>query len=159
MHNFLSSLPRILPTVYAWAEEQEAMILKKGLTLTESQLADARSAGVNHPEKIRVLLVEEMPRPENEHIMFLAKQIGLFSTRSVGLALGYGIYLSRDLGENRETLVHECVHVRQYEKLLGIRPFLAEYLRECIEPGYPFGHLEQEAIWVAQDICKTPPKK
>ncbi len=59
-------------------------------------------------------------------------------------------------GEDRYALVHECVHVGQHERLNGIRPFLNEYLRECVEPGYPFGHLEQEAIRVARDICKPP---
>lgn len=50
--------------------------------------------------------------------------------------------------------MHECVHVAQYERFHGIRPFLNDYLRECIDPGYPLGRLEQEAILVSRDICK-----
>jgi hypothetical protein len=87
--------------------------------------------------------------------MFVAKRIGLFSSRAAGLTLGYGIYLTYGSWDDRPTLVHECVHVGQYERLGGIRPFLSVYLRECIDPGYPFGRLEQEAILITKDICKA----
>ena len=154
MNSLVASLPIALPLACAWAEKQEVILLAQGEPLTEDQLADARRAGVAHPEKIRVARVETLPQPENDELMFIAKHIGLFSPRSVGLTLGYGICLNPLVWEDRYTLVHECVHVGQYERLNGIRPFLGEYLRECIEPGYPFGRLEQEAILVARDICQ-----
>jgi hypothetical protein len=37
---------------------------------------------------------------------------------------------------------------------MGLRQFLDHYVRECIDPGYPFGALEQEAILVSREICK-----
>jgi len=153
MKSILSTLPSILPLVFEWVEKQEALILAKAEGLTEDQQADAIRAGVSSPEKIRVLYVETLPKPEREDLQFLAQQIGLFSPRSIGLALGYGIYLRRDFREARSTLVHECVHVGQHERMNGVRPFLTEYLRECIVPGYPFGSLEQEAIIMTQAIC------
>jgi hypothetical protein len=91
-------------------------------------------------------------------MMFVAKHMGLFQPRSVGLTLGYGIYLRLDCRDNRLIIVHECVHIGQYERLGGIRPFLDIYLRECIDPGYPFGALEQEAILVSREICKSAPE-
>ena len=154
MNSLLTSLQVFLPIAYAWAEKQETIILLEGIPLSESQLADARKAGVLHPEKIRVVRVETLPQPENEDAMFVAKHIGLFSEKSVALTMGYGICIRHDFWEKRPVLVHECVHVAQYERLNGIRPFLSAYLRECVEPGYPFGRLEQEAILVARDICK-----
>lgn len=159
MSTLLSSLPALLPLAQAWAIKHEGIILTGGVPLSENQLTDARRAGVAQPEKIRLLRVEVLPSLENEEMKFIAKQIGLFSTTSVGLTLGYGIYLRHDHLENRYTLVHECVHVGQYEKRNGIGPFLSEYLRECIDPGYPFGSLEQEAILVAKDICKSAGSK
>ncbi len=156
MKSLLSSLPIILPIVHAWAEKQESIILTEGAPLTGSQLADARRAGVKHPEKIRVRRVEKLPHPENDDLQFMARQIGLFSGRSSGLSLGYGIWIQYDSWDDRQTWVHECVHVGQYERKNGLRPFLNEYLRECLDPGYPFGSLEQEAIMVAKDICKPP---
>jgi hypothetical protein len=154
MKNLLASLPAILPLAQEWAERQETIILEKGILLDRAQLSDAYRAGVIYPEKIRLLKVETLPTPENEDLMFIAKQLGFYSDRSWGITLGYGICLRHDSWNDRYSLTHECVHVHQYEKLGGIRPFLNEYLRECIDPGYPFGSLEQEAIRVARDICK-----
>jgi hypothetical protein len=154
MNSLLTSLQIFLPVAHAWAEKQEVIILDGGIPLTEVQLADARKAGVTYPEKIRLMPVETLPQPENEDAMFVAKHIGLFSEKSVSLTLGYGIYIQQDFLHDRPKLVHEFVHVSQYEKLDGIRPFLNAYLRECIEPGYPFGRMEQEAILVARDICR-----
>lgn len=154
MNSLLSTLPVLLPVAYAFAEKEELIILEDGAPLTPEEMADARRAGVVHPEKIRVVRVETLPQPENEDVLFIAKRVGLYSPRSAGLAIGYGICLRHGFWDNREALVHECVHVAQYERFHGIRPFLNDYLRECIDPGYPLGRLEQEAILVARDICK-----
>jgi len=157
MNSLLTSLPALLPLAYAYAEKHEAIILEKGLPLTADEQADARRAGVKEPEKIRRLCVLALPEPENDEIMFAAKRSGLFQLNSSGLTLGHGIYLRQDVWNSRHILVHECVHVGQYERM-GLRPFLDVYLRECIDPGYPFGALEQEAILVSKDICKSGPK-
>ena len=51
-------------------------------------------------------------------------------------------------------VVHELVHTLQYERFGGFRPFLEEYLFECITPpGYPFGPLEQEAKRIEHEMC------
>ena len=155
MKSLLNSLPLILPIAQAWAEKQQIITLQEGSPLKESEMDDARRAGVVFPEKIRVARVEMLPHPENEDMLFLAKQMGLFGSAQAGLALGYAICLPPDVWDDRYRLVHECVHVAQYERHEGIRPFLHAYIRECIDPGYPFGHLEQEAMRVAKDICKA----
>jgi hypothetical protein len=156
MKGLLATLPLVLPIVQAWTEKQEIILLQNGTPLTECEKTDALRAGVAHPEKIRVVRAEILPRPESEDLMFLARQMGLYGTESTGLALGYGICLPRSVWQDRYRLVHECVHVGQYERYEGIGPFLRAFLRECIDPGYPFGHLEQEALRVAREICKTP---
>ena len=159
MKSLLSSLPLILPIAQDWAEKQELIVLKEGQPLTESETADARRAGVAHPEKIRVARTESLPRLESAELMFLAKQMGLYGSETSGLTMGYAICLPKAVWQDRYRLVHECVHVSQYEKLKGIGPFLSAYLRECIDPGYPFGQMEQEAILVAKNICKPAAAK
>ena len=154
MNSLLTSLPLILPPAIAWVEKQELIILERGTPLTESELADARRAGVKHPEKVRILRSETLPQLEHEDLKFVAKWMGLFTSRSAGLTLGYAIVLTHGFWENRHILVHEFVHVGQYERMGGVKPFLSVYLRECIDPGYPFGRLEQEAILITKDICK-----
>jgi hypothetical protein len=153
MNSLLKSLPKFLPQVYAYVDQHEAIILAEGQPLTDAEQADARKAGVQFPEKIRRLGVLNLPEPDSEELMFVARRSGLFQLNSCGLALGYGIYLRQDVWESRAVLIHECVHVGQYERL-GKNRFIDIYLRECLDPGYPFGALEQEAILVSRDICK-----
>lgn len=157
MNSLLTSLPALLPLAYAYAEKHQTLILEKGIPLTDKELLDARRAGVLQPEKIRRLCVLSLPEVDNDGVMFVARKSGLFQINSSGLTLGYGIYLRRDVWSSRHILVHECVHVAQYERM-GMRRFLDIYLRECMDPGYPFGALEQEAILVAKDICKNATK-
>jgi hypothetical protein len=154
MNSLLSTLPILLPVAVAWVEKQEVILLERGTPLTEGQITDAVRAGVKAPEKIRLVLVDTLPQPANEDVMFVAKHIGFFSPRSVSLALGYGICVLHDHCDDRHQLIHEFVHVSQYERMGGIKPFLSVYLRECIDPGYPFGALEQEALLISSDICK-----
>ena len=158
MNSLLTSLPALLPLAYAYAEKHEALLLQNGIPLTADELDDARRAGVKKPEKIRRQCVLGIPEPENGEVLFAARRSGLFQLESSGLAVGHGIYLRQDVWNSRQILVHELVHVGQYERLGGIRPFLDIYLRECIDPGYPFGALEQEAILVAREICKSGPE-
>jgi len=157
MNSLLSSLPALLPLAYAYAEKHEALLRQNGIPLTPEELTDARRAGVKEPEKIRRQCVLAIPEPDHGEILSAARRTGLFQLGSSGLAIGHGIYLRQDAWNSRQILIHEFVHVGQYERLGGIRPFLDIYLRECIEPGYPFGPLEQEAILVSRDICKLPP--
>ena len=159
MNSFLTTLPLLLPIAGAWAEKEELVLIERGTPLSKEQMDDARRAGVVQPERIRVLKVETLPQPQDEDMMFIARRIGLFGPQSVGLTLGYGICLRHGYWDDRLTLVHEFVHAGQYERLGGIRPFLSVYLRECIEPGYPFGRLEQEAILLARNICRSEGEK
>ena len=154
MNSLLTTLPILLPVAVAWVEKQEVILLERGVPLNEAQVADAKRVGVKEPGRIRLVQVDTLPQPENEDVMFVAKHIGFFSSRSISLALGYAICLLPETWTNRPQLVHEFVHISQYERMGGIRPFLSVYLRECIDPGYPFGALEQEAILVAKDICR-----
>jgi hypothetical protein len=40
----------------------------------------------------------------------------------------------------------------QYERM-GLRPFIEQYLLECLTVGYPEGALEKEARQMARKIC------
>ncbi|MFZ4777790.1 MAG: hypothetical protein ACOYM3_20670 [Terrimicrobiaceae bacterium] len=142
----LKLFPLILPFAVKWAERAEKRILQEGVPLSESQLSDARLMGVEHPERIRVLMVEEIPLPGNLVLKFAARITGLFSAHTAGMALRYGIFVRRDCWGDRQLIAHECVHTAQYESLGGFREFLSCYLRECLEIGYPAAPMEQEAI-------------
>jgi hypothetical protein len=144
----------VLPMVCAWAEEQEAVILRDGVALTPSQIADARHIGVAHPERVRLRVVEQIPLPLHPMLREAAEVTGLISPRTAGLALRYGIFIRSESWGERRLLVHELAHTAQYERLGGFQPFLKHYLHECIiPPGYPFGPLEREAKRIERETC------
>jgi len=143
----------LLPLACAWAEEQEARILRDGVLLTPAQLEDARRVGIAQPERVRLLSVAEIPMPPDPVLRAAAEMTGLLSPLTCGLTLQYGIFIRTERWAERRLLVHELVHTGQYERLGGVRPFLDCYLRECLSVGYPMGALEQEAIRVEREIC------
>ncbi len=154
MNSLLHTLPHLLPIAEAFVAEHEKIILARGEPLTAFELTDARAAGVKHPGKIRVLRIDKLPLPERDEVLFIAKRMGLFQTTSAGLALHYGIYMQRPYWNDRQRLVHEFVHVAQYERMGSVRAFLEAYLHESLDPGFAFGRLNQEAEHVSEHICK-----
>ncbi len=139
-------VPAIVPFAARWVRQQESKILQSGVALNPAQLDDARKAGVQHPEKIRLAFVESIPVPHGAMLGPLGRFAGLVSPHTAGITLGYGIYICADYRRDRGLIAHECVHVGQYERCGSIENFLRDYLRECLDPGYPWGPMEQEAI-------------
>jgi hypothetical protein len=144
----------LLPLACEWAAEQERMILRSGVALTDLQIEDAIRVGVAQPERIRLLRLEEIPLPQNPALAAAANATGLISPLTAGLTVRYGIFICAVYSGERSLVVHECVHTMQYERLGGFEGFLRPYLMECIGfPGYPYGPLEQEAKRVQNEIC------
>jgi hypothetical protein len=144
----------MLPMACSWAEKQEALILRDGVALSDPLLSDARRIGILHPERVRLRVVEEIPWPLHPLLRQAAETSGLLSRDTIGLTLRYGIYIRSDFWGERRLVVHELAHTAQYERFGGFRPFLDQYLNECITPpGYPFGPLEQEAKRIEQELC------
>src|SRR5882762_8058775 len=137
----------LLPLACAWAEEQERIILRDGVPLTAAQIEDAKRIGIIYPERVRLRVVDEIPLPDNPTLRTAAEMTGLISPLTAGLTLRYGI------GERR-LVVHELAHVAQYERFGGFRPFLEQYLHECITIGYPEAPLEQEAKRIENEVCR-----
>jgi hypothetical protein len=69
----------LLPLACAWAEEQERLILANGVALTERLMADARRVGVLHPERVRLMVVEEISLPVDARLRTAAEMTGLIS--------------------------------------------------------------------------------
>lgn len=139
----------LLPVAVAWAEEQEDIILRNGVPLTESQITDARTLEISQPDRIRLMKVATIPVPEELSLKAAAQATQLITPQTTGLTLRYGIFIRSDCWGDRRLIVHELVHTSQYERLGGFLPFLQEYLRKCITIGYPEAPMEQEAIEMA----------
>lgn len=150
----IALVPTLLPLAAQWVQSQEAEILTLGIPLSQEQQKDAQNAGVRAPEKIRLRVVPRIPLPVDSVLHNVARETGLLGPATAGLTLRYGIYIRHDAELDRELHVHEFVHVGQYERLGSIEAFLSSYLKECIDPGYPLGPMEQEAILVARKIVR-----
>ncbi len=137
-------LPVILPIACAWVDRQERRILRQGVPLTVSQLADARALGIVHAERIRVLCVPTVPLPGGPFVSLVSRLMGML-TDTAGLSARYGIFIRAPFYGDRRLLLHELTHTQQYERLGGIRPFLHQYLRECLTIGYACAPMECEA--------------
>ena len=143
----------LLPLVKSWCEKQEQIILRDGVPLTPTQLADARKIGVAHPAKVRLLMVDEIPTPQHPLLVAAIKRVWADTTLTKGLTLQYGIFIRADCWDDRELVAHELVHTMQYEKLGGFSEFLQRYITECLTVGYTASPMEQEAVLRAAAMC------
>lgn len=147
------ALSLVVPLAASWVEEQQASILAKGVALTPHQAFDAHLVGVKHPEKVRLLRTDFIPLPENPVLRKANERFNLVSPVTAGITFGYGIYIRKDLWNDRPLIAHELVHVGQYERYGSVKAFLRDYLKECLTIGYPNGPLEQEAVVKSRDVC------
>ena len=137
-------LPQLLPHAVSWAEFQSQHVASLGMALSQPLLHVAHRVGVQHPELIRVNLVDQLPLPEEPNLRQAALETGLLGPNMVGLTLGYSILLVQ--GHDSVRLVsHECRHVHQYEVLGSIEKFLPVYLQQIVEFGYENAPLEVDA--------------
>jgi hypothetical protein len=146
---------RLTAIARQWAQSQEAYILAHGVPLTPDQVADARQAGVKDPSKVRVLVVNRIPLPDNAELAEAARHAQIITDASRGVAIGHGIIIRADSWRNRELLLHQLVHVAQCERSGGLDTFVNEYLedRRNGSQNFSLGSLENEARSRAREIC------
>jgi hypothetical protein len=145
------------PVACEWAKAQEQFILAHGTPLGPRHLADARRAGVQDPERVRVLVVNRIPLPEDEALAQAAQQTQIITNACRGIAIGYGIIIRADCWQNREVVVHQLAHVAQCERSGGLETFVHEYLSERRGASFSVGALEDEARRIAREICTAQP--
>jgi hypothetical protein len=148
----LDQFEKLLPLATEWATEQEQLILREGIPLSEGEIADAKAVGVREPERVRLLQVDEIPAPSHPILQSAYSVINFLAAKPRGLTLRYGIFVRSDCRQDRHLLLHELVHTAQYEKLGGIAAFLRRYLFECAMIGYRESPMEQEATAVAERV-------
>ncbi len=144
-----------LPLASRWAVGQEKRILAEGRELAKWEVESALDIGVEDVDRVRIMIVPEVPTPGAAPLQFLAKLVGL-SMQASGMALGHGIYVEAKNALNPSLIVHELAHVAQYERLGGIREFMREYLVQCLRDGYWDAFLEREAREMAMKYARPP---
>jgi hypothetical protein len=148
------ALEVLVPSAAAWIARQERWILKDGEPLGSQELAAARAVGVREPERVRVLRVARVPSVGGPVLQRAAERLGIGSGEAAGMAMRYGIFLRRDLGDDRWVLAHELTHTAQYERLGGIAPFLRTYVHDVLAHGYLGAVMEAEANAGADRVAR-----
>src|SRR4051812_37756376 len=145
---------RLAPLACEWAKRQEAYILQHGVPLNPNQTADARPAGVRNPGRIRVLVVDRIPLPDDPELAAAARHAQIITDSSRGVAIGHGIIIRADSWRNRELLLHQLAHVAQCERSGTVEKFVGEYLLDRRSSrNFSLGSLEDEARSLARDLC------
>ena len=137
-------LPLLLPQAVAWAKSQSQLVASEGTKLPGNLIEIARRVGVKQPDRIRTMLVDRLPFPDEPILRQAAMEAGMLGPEMVGLTLGYGIFIVRGHDDAR-LISHECRHVYQYETLGSIEQFLPVYLQQILEFGYYQAPLEIDA--------------
>src|SRR5215467_7799734 len=91
-----TTLRWVIPLACAWAEKQEAVIMRDGVALTANQILDAKRIGVTAPERVRLRVVDQIPSPLHPILRWAGRKIGLVSDSTTGLTLRYGIFIRSD---------------------------------------------------------------
>lgn len=137
-------LPLLLSHAIAWAESESQRAASEGTKLPTDFIEIARRVGVVRPDRIRTMLVNRLPFPDEPILRQAAMEAGMLGPEMVGLTLGYGIFIVHGHDDVR-LISHECRHVYQYETLGSIEQFLPVYLQQILEFGYNRAPLEIDA--------------
>lgn len=143
------------PRALQWAKAQEEYIRANGSPLSPASTVDAGRAGVQHPECVRVLVVDRIPLPDEPALAEASRRAQIITDASRAVAIGYGIVVRADCWGDRELLIHQLVHVAQCERHGGVEAFAQRYLSDRTEsPQFTLGALEEEARRIARELSR-----
>jgi len=142
------------PLAYQWAKAQEEFVLTRGTSLGPAHIADARRVGVQDCDRVKVLVVDRIPLPDNKELAEAARRSQIITEASRGMAIGHGIIIRADCWGDRELLLHQLVHVAQCERSGSLEQWIRDYLLDRhTSPTFTVGSLEDEARRTAREIC------
>jgi len=145
---------RLLPLACRWAKAQEELILAYGHSLSARQSSDAFQVGVQNWGRIRLMIVDRIPVPDQVELVELAARTQILTPASRAFTLGYGITVRSDSWGDRELLLHNLVHVAQCERAGGLEQWVRQYLSDRLTCGdFSLGSFENEARSTAREIC------
>ena len=134
----------------------QAHALKVGKPLSAEAMALARELGVKNPEKIRIVIVNRIPKANTAEKLISATPLMSFTDKIVGIASGYGIYLDKEFAGRIWVLAHELVHVAQFERL-GLEGLTRQVVTEqLVLPGRLIP-IEREAITKSAEVLGIEP--
>jgi hypothetical protein len=146
----------LLPLAYQWAKAQEDYVLARGVPLGPRHINDAIRAGVHEVSRVRVLVVDRIPLPDNEELAEAARRIGIVTHETRCIGIGHALIIRADAWNDRELVLHNLVHIAQCEHSGGLEQWVRHYLADRATcPNFTIGSLEREARGLARDICSA----
>jgi len=140
----IEKVDKLMDEVYAFALKSEAYALEHGRKLAPNEMKYAKSIGVKHPEKVRVMITSNFPVPTNKEVLKGFKELGFDSMFVAGITYRYGIYIKSSWLVSKEyVLAHELIHVRQVEKTGNWKEYTRKYLIQAFMYEYfemPYEH-------------------
>jgi hypothetical protein len=146
----------LLFLAYQWCKATEEFVLAHGVPLSARQLGDARLAGVKDCGRIRVLVVDRIPLPDNPDLAAATRRAQIITEDTPCVGFGHALVIRADAWSDRELLVHNMVHIAQCERSGGLEPWVYRYLgnrQSCAQ--FSIGSLEEEARTTAREICSA----
>ena len=144
----------MLGIAHHWAKTQEEFVLKHGSRLSNRLMADAHLAGVKNPSRVKMLVVDRMPLPDDPQLAEISRRVGIITEETRCMGFGYALIIRVDAWNDRELILHNLVHIAQCERAGGLEPWCREYLgnrNSCAK--FTIGSLEEEARQFARQIC------
>lgn len=144
----------LLPLAYQWAKAQEDFVLARGTPLTPRQIEDARLAGIQDSSRVRLLVVDRIPLPDDPQLAEAARRTGIVTNDTKCIGFGHAVIVRADAWGDRELLLHNLVHIAQCERSGGLEKWVEQYLdnrHHCA--NFTIGSLEDEARRLAREIC------
>lgn len=138
----------LLPQYIDWAYEIDMQGLDSGVPLNAKELSLAKDIGIQNPEKVRIVYVDEVPFPyENFALKTLGEALGFIGEGIINNAqvFGYSIYARNGYELNRPKLAHELLHVLQIERA-SLDSIITQHFSDLAEYGYDKAPLEVEAF-------------
>jgi len=138
----------LIPQYIDWAYETDKKGMEIGEPLSQRELSLASEIGILHPEKIRVVYVDQVPYPyENYPLKVLGEAMGFIGEGIINNAqvFGYSIYVRHGYELDRPRLAHELVHVLQIERS-NLDSVITQHLSDLAKYGYNKAPLEVEAF-------------
>lgn len=138
----------LLPQYIDWAYEIDRQGLESGTPLNAQEFSLATDIGIQDPDKVRIVYVDEVPFPyENFALKTLGEALGFIGENIINNAqvFGYSIYVRNGYELNRPKLAHELVHVLQIERT-SLEHIITQHFSDLAEYGYDKAPLEVEAF-------------
>jgi len=146
----------LLPVAYDWAKKQEEFVLAHGRPLGTTQMWDAKLAGVHDTDRIRVLVVDRIPLPEDPKLAEAARRTRIISEDTRCMGFGHALIIRGDAWNDRELILHNLIHIAQCERSGGLKNWVRQYLVDRTNcPNFTLGELEEEARRIAHQICMS----